>query len=73
MVAEILRVPVEIFSSRSSGGTSGLLDVSMSGGFLNVSMIDSIDTFLFSFYLAFCEGVLYFVSFLEIFPFYFGL
>ena len=58
MVAGILRVPVDIFSSGSSGETGGLLDLSMSGGFLNVSMSDSMDAFLVRFSLAFCEGVL---------------
>ena len=63
----MLIVPVEIFSSDSSGGTGGFLDVSMSGGFLNVSMSDSIDAFLICFSLAFCEGVLDFVRFVNIF------
>ena len=53
MVAGILRVPVEIFSSGSSGGTGGLSDVSMSGGFLNMSMSDSMDAFLVRFFLSF--------------------
>ena len=60
----MLRVPVEIFSSGSSGGTGGLSYVSMNGGFLNVSMSDSMDAFLVRFSLAFCES---FLDFCEVF------
>ena len=67
MVAGMLRVPVEIFPSGSSGGTGGLSDVSMSGGCLNVSMSDSMDAFLVRFSLAFCEGVL---DFCEVFEYF---
>ena len=41
----------------------------MSGGFLNVSMSDSICAFLVCFALAFCEGVLDFCEVCEDFPY----
>ena len=49
----MLRVPEEIWSSGSSEGTCGLSNVSMSGGFLNVSISDSMDAFLVCFSLDF--------------------
>ena len=69
MVCGMLKPPAELFSSRSSGEGGVLLDVSISGGSLNVDTSDSRCAFLVGFSLYFCEGVFDFCDFFNIFQF----
>ena len=65
MLAGMLKVPAEIWSSDSSGGA---------GRFMNMSMSDSMDAYLvLCLSLDFGEGVLDFFEVFEYFQFEFGI